>query len=514
MNAREHAPAFWTPILYDVAEALQSLEDPEARIDRVLALMRRFVPYDRSALLEAEPVLKRSISVTPDASTKERAELAERLRRLLELVSERPLEEGPKEARPRGLETVHLAVPIIELGETTGIVFAERSGAPFSEEHLAFLSVVAAQIGAYLAALRAERALRASDARFRALYELGIIGIAFMDGNGRITDTNETFAAIVARSRDDLRAGAVSWSGVSPPDERARDRKAIREAIERGASPPYEKTIRRGEDRGPGTVLAGVARLESADSIAGFVVDISDQKRFETERAGLLEERAFLEMFIGMLGHDLRSPLNAIKMGAERLRIAEGDRIEKTTTRILASTERMGRMVRQLLDLTRIRLAGGMPLELRRVDLEQVCRRVIDELEGAIPDASIHLEVTGDTTGAWDGDRLLQVVSNLVANAVQHAPEKQGIRIGLTGTEEAVELTVHNVGVIPEELLEAVFEPFRRARMGVRHEGLGLGLFITKHIVEAHGGSIEVASSEAEGTIFTVRLPRKPPRSS
>lgn len=510
------APVSWTPILYDVAHAFESVEDAESRIDRVLALMHRFVPYERCALLEAAPVLGRHISVAPgEVPRLERDALAARLGKLLELVSERPFEEMQAASVPHASGRAHLAVPIIALGETTGIVFVERADGTYEESHLAFLSVIAAQIGAYLAAVRADRDLRASEGRFRRVYESGMIGIAFMDASGTIAEANQEFASIVGRPNDGLRGRGVNWHDATPPEHLELDRAAVREAIERGACAPYEKMFVHDDGR-PVTVLAGAARLESRDSLVAFVLDISEHKRIATERADLLEKRVsdleFLEMFMGMLGHDLRNPLNAIRMSAELLQLTDGSRMGERADLILSSTDRMERMVDQLLDLTRIRLAGGMLVEPARVDLGEVCDRVIEELSAAHPDDAIHLEVSGDVAGEWDGDRLLQVVSNLLANAIQHARgAARSVTVGVTGMDDSVELVTHNPGAIPADLLPVLFDPFRGSQSEGRRKGLGLGLFITKHIVEAHGGSIDVDSSEPRGTTFVVRLPRQTP---
>lgn len=510
MSPHDVAPVFWTPILYDVAHALESVEAPEIRIDRVLALMRRFVPYDRCALLEANPVLRRTVSVAPDMSAEERDALAGRLVHMLELLSEEDLESMRRLAAPR-LAQHHLAVPIIGLGETTGIILVERSASAYDESHLAFLSVIAAQIGAYLAAVRADRELRASEARFRGLYESGIIGITFMDAVGTLTEANQTFADMVGRSRAELRSGVVNWHDMTPPEHLELDRAAIQDAVKRGSCMTYEKRIVRKDGR-PVTVVAGAARLDSPDSLVAFALDISDQKRIETERAGLLEAREsdlqLLEMFVGMLGHDLRNPLHAIRMSAQLLRLGGGERPEDTINRILSSTERMSRLVEQLLDLTRIRLAGGMPVDPKPVDLGEICGRVMDELTAAHPDAKIHFEVRGDVTGRWDADRLLQGVSNLLANAIENARGSRQITLRVSGTDRAVAFVIHNPGAIPEDLLPVLFDPFRGTQAPGVRKGLGLGLFITKHIVEAHGGSMEVESAEPRGTTFRICLPR------
>jgi signal transduction histidine kinase len=219
------------------------------------------------------------------------------------------------------------------------------------------------------------------------------------------------------------------------------------------------------------------------------------------------------EMFAGMLGHDLRNPLSAITTGANYIaRLNSGPKATRAATRILASAERMARMIEQLLDFTQIRVGGGLPLQPIRLDLEEVCCRVKDELEAANPDRSIIVEVTGDVAGEWDHDRLLQVFANLVGNAIHHGGPGTPVSIRCDGSDRAfVSIQVHNEGVVPSEVLPVLFEPFRGNARYQRTTGLGLGLFITQQIVSAHGASINVVSDPATGTTFHLRLPRTTP---
>jgi signal transduction histidine kinase len=167
-------------------------------------------------------------------------------------------------------------------------------------------------------------------------------------------------------------------------------------------------------------------------------------------------------------------------------------------------------MIDQLLDFTRLRVGAGIPIERKRCELEPLLRQAIDELEHARPAAQITIDSAGDTSGTWDADRLLQVFSNLVANSVQHGSPSEPARVSVDGSDGAsVRVRVHNLGAIPEPLLPRLFEPMAAGeRRRDRSQGLGLGLFISREIVKAHGGSIEVQSSEADGTAFTVVLPR------
>jgi signal transduction histidine kinase len=175
----------------------------------------------------------------------------------------------------------------------------------------------------------------------------------------------------------------------------------------------------------------------------------------------------------------------------------------------------MARMISQLLDFTRIRLGGGLPLERTRVDLADLSRAIIDELE-PVYGCPLRLDCRGDVSGKWDRDRLSQMISNLAANACQHGTEGLPIDVILDGSQpDTVRLEVWNEGVVPPALLPFVFEPLRQAGdtgpRGGPSSGLGLGLYITQQIALAHGGTIHVESEASSGTRFVVVLPREEP---
>jgi signal transduction histidine kinase len=218
----------------------------------------------------------------------------------------------------------------------------------------------------------------------------------------------------------------------------------------------------------------------------------------------------FRDQFIGVLSHDLRNPLGAITASAALLALPEDnpERRGRVVTRIMNSAQRMERMIGDLLDLTRTRLGGSLPLKRRPANLQQVCEEAMMEIHAGQPDALLRLDVRGDLRGEWDADRLEQVVSNLLGNAIQHG---HGTPIILTGREQgnSVTLTVHNGGPpIPSEVLPYVFEPLARGRAEGASHSIGLGLFIARAIVAAHGGHIQVSSSADTGTTFTISLPK------
>jgi signal transduction histidine kinase len=227
----------------------------------------------------------------------------------------------------------------------------------------------------------------------------------------------------------------------------------------------------------------------------------------ETE---LREIAAFRERLIGVIGHDLRNPLNAILMAASLLVGADhlNDTEAQLATRIIDSGRRMKRMISQLAEFTRARLGGEFPLELAVVDLGLVCEQVAAELRlGA--GANVDVVAEGDTRGRWDGDRLAEVISNIAGNAVEHAAPGTAILIEARGAGPDVTVAVTNRGeTIPPELLPVVFDPFRRAPSRARSgDHLGLGLYIAYEIARAHGGTLGATSAEGV-TTFTMRLPR------
>jgi signal transduction histidine kinase len=221
------------------------------------------------------------------------------------------------------------------------------------------------------------------------------------------------------------------------------------------------------------------------------------------------------ELFVGMLGHDLRTPLSAI-VNTARLMLARGTLSSadaKAASNIVSSSEHIKQMLSDLLDITATRLGGSLFIEPESTDLGSMCQQVIAEVQAAYPEHPVVLSLTGDLTGTWDAGRLSQVVSNLVQNALEHGAKHRPVAVSVIGENGDVVLTVHNEGPpIPRSAQQRMFEPMVKAQdiTGGQQTspGLGLGLYIARSIVHAHRGSIDVESSESTGTTFTVRLPK------
>jgi len=221
------------------------------------------------------------------------------------------------------------------------------------------------------------------------------------------------------------------------------------------------------------------------------------------------------DLFMGILSHDLRNPLNVISMSAQMLlgMGAVNERQTILTKQICESTSRITQIVNDLLDVTRARFGSGLPVIRAPMDMGFVSRQLVHEMQAAYPARTILLETSGDLQGEWDKARIGQVLSNLMGNAVQYSFKESSIDVMVKGGLEEVVLSVHNQGVpIPPEKFGTLFVSLTRA---VTDEGdhpmevnLGLGLYITEEIVVSHGGTIDVTSSKEDGTTFTARFPR------
>jgi signal transduction histidine kinase len=221
----------------------------------------------------------------------------------------------------------------------------------------------------------------------------------------------------------------------------------------------------------------------------------------------------YRDQFIGVLGHDLRTPLGAITSGASLLTMPTCDDAQRARVgaMILTSARRMADMIADLMDLTRFRLGAGVLVDRAPADLGDICQSVVLEVRALHPSAVILYDRVGELRGSWDGSRLAQVAANLIGNALEHGTPGAPIHVTATGLPEHASLRVHNTGAtIPLARRAAIFEPMVRYTCPGEQTGggIGLGLFIVRSIVLAHGGTVEMTSSDADGTTFEVVLPR------
>ncbi len=252
--------------------------------------------------------------------------------------------------------------------------------------------------------------------------------------------------------------------------------------------------------------------LEDLGRRAGLAIEAAQlYERAETERARAEQATLLRERLIAVLGHDLRNPLAAIQTSAVSL-LRRGELNPKDgalVQRMLGSADRMGRMISQLLDFSLLRQGHSLPLRLRDVDLAEICRTAAEELRLVNPQHTFILELEDPAPISGDGDRLYEVLSNLIGNAVQHGRAEGTVTVSLVRETRDFVIDVHNQGgAIPNDRHEIIFDPYQRA--GAREGGrsIGLGLYIAREIIREHGGRLEVRSPERDGTTFRVILPQ------
>lgn len=359
-----------------------------------------------------------------------------------------------------------------------------------------------------------------SEERFRLMVE-GVrdYAIFMLDPRGFVTTWNAGAEVIKGYRREEIIGRHFSCFYSQTEVGAGKCERELATAVREGRFEEEGWRVRKDGSRFWASVVLTAIR-DAQGQLRGFAKvtrDLSERRRSEDELAAEARRRLeaesqtrFAEMFVGILGHDLRNPLNAISMGINLIK-RRGTADARTLDRILHSSVRMSNMVDQLLDLTRTRLAGGIPIERRPTGLRAVVAAAIEELQLVHRDRNIRFEQGPEIDGFWDVDRLAQVVSNLVGNALEHGDHDRPVTVRLSeADDDAVRLTVHSFGPpIPPEVLPVIFDAYRRH--GARNEqskGLGLGLFITQQIVMAHGGRLDCRSTDEEGTTMIVSLPR------
>ena len=395
------------------------------------------------------------------------------------------------------------------LGQTANVTLVERPARPAT-----LVSVIRSALRArrrqyeardhLLALARSEAALRESEERYRQLVEPNIIGILSANSE-RVLDANDAFLHMIGYTREDLEAGDIRWRGMTPPEYLPMDDHAIQELMATGRATPFQKEyVRKDGTRVP--ILIGASLLQREPlRWACFVQDVTDRKVAEQAR----------EDFVRAISHDLNQPVTVIGGQAQLLqrlhaRNSSDPRIPEGLGAIRASADRLAAMLRDL--------AGSLSLEAGQT----LMRRQPVDLSGLLSDLVTTAVAVGDRNRVGlkapstvplvmaDPMQLQRVVVNLLTNALKYSPPETNVVVAAeTGNGEAVVSVSDRGAGIPPEDIRRVFHRYYRSRRGHtdKTEGLGLGLYIARLIVEAHGGRIWVESEVGKGSTFSFTLP-------
>ncbi len=402
-----------------------------------------------------------------------------------------------------------MVTPLVSRAQLTGIisfVYTNESGRRYGNEDPTLATEVALHAANALENARLMTELKASEMRFHVALAGARTVVFEQDASLRYTWFYDPLA-----QEDHDRKTPDQWL---TSDEAAVLAATKLRVLEQGESVTEERdfTFGKNERRHYREAIEPVRdRAGKIVGIIGAATDITEQKAMLRR---LTDDVSFRERMMGVLGHDLRNPLNAITLSTDLLLRRGGCSPEdrKQLGHVRRAANRMTEMIETLLDFTRLRF-GAFPLSFRPVDLGEIVRGVVDEVHAGIPDRPIELRTRGTLRGNWDPARMSQAITNLVSNAIAYGEPGTTVTVDVEGDDHDATVTVNNIGLpIPPAFMAVIFEPFRRDVPQDRSpHGLGLGLYIVEQIVLAHGGGIRVESNAQEGTTFTMRLPLAPP---
>ncbi|GLV61102.1 hypothetical protein KDH_79190 [Dictyobacter sp. S3.2.2.5] len=351
---------------------------------------------------------------------------------------------------------------------------------------------------------RIEEALRQSQEQANVLMSSSIIGINISEGE-QIVSANDTFLRMTGYTRDDLRNGKINWMHMTPPEYVDRTRQAHRELDTQPAMTPYEKEYIC-KDGSHLPVIVGRVTLPCNPSQGiAFVLDNTARKELERRK----------DDFINMASHELGNPLTAVKMQLSLMRrqlTRQGLQVPVSAFSLMETQLNIiSRLIDELLDVSRIQ-NGKLEYRREMVDIDELLHEIIDTLQQINPDHTIRVSGTATIRLMSDRDRLGQVFTNLISNAIKYSPNAETVEIDLDASSETITIRVHDHGLgIPREQCDKIFERFYRVST-LRQKsipGLGMGLYIVAEIVKHYGGVISVDSEIGKGSTFTVTLPIK-----
>jgi len=353
---------------------------------------------------------------------------------------------------------------------------------------------------------RTEEALRQSQAHVRALMDSKLIGIVANEREREaLVEANEAFLQMSGYTQEDVRSRMLTRARLTPPEDAPLFERALQELAAHGQSTPFETELVCNDGSRLPILVGGVLFQDAPHQIVSFVLDNSARKELERRK----------DAFIGMASHELRNPLTALKLQTtllQRQLAKQGLQAwAPALSRMETQLTTISRLVEELLDVSKMQ-AGSLEYRQETVDLDASLQEIVDTMQQTHPSHTILVHGAVQASLMADRDRLGQVFTNLLENAIKYSPDAQTVEMDLSASPETVTIGIHDHGLgIPREQCDKIFERFYRAASPKQRAvpGLGMGLYIVAEIVKRHGGTITMDSEVGKGSTFMVTLPRK-----
>lgn len=373
---------------------------------------------------------------------------------------------------------------------------------------------------------RSESALHYCKTRFRRISDSNMVGVLFWDTQGQITEANDALLNMIGYSREDIQHGRLNWIKLTPPEYRDRDYQAYQELLSGKVVPPYEKQYMCKDGSRKDVLIANTLLETTSECGIACIVDITAFKQIEkqlTEAKNRAEtENLKKNQFLSLMSHELRTPLNTIIGYADMLSSGLGGNLsekqEKYIQNILVSSRNLLNMINDILDLTKVEV-GHVEIQPERVELASL----IQDLQGTFQKSAWDKGVTlffqvesGLNEIFADPLRLRQICMNLLNNAIKFNRQDGWIIFKVQKNHDGswIIFEIEDSGIgIPQEKISELFKPFYQvdADSSRQYQGTGLGLTLSKYLIELHGGCISVKSEVGQGSTFTFRLPNSAP---
>lgn len=354
-----------------------------------------------------------------------------------------------------------------------------------------------------------EAALRRSEANYRTLFDSNMIGLALTDIDGQVWEANDAYLHMLGYTQEDLARGAVRWDVVTPPEYRERGQEATRQMLATGKCQPYEKEYLHKDGQHVPVVIGRALLGEEGTKVITFCLDITERKALDQRK----------DEFISIASHELKTPLTSLKTLIQflqrRLKKEGNLRLESDDLTLMeAQVATSTRLIDDLLNVSKMQL-GKFSYDDALINLDETIRVIVEMLQPSLPSHTLHLYGSTHQYIRCDRQRLEQVLTNLITNAVKYSPQTDKVDITLTQSKVCACIQVRDYGIgIPQAYRDSIFERFNRGAYGKSEHafpGLGMGLYITREIVTHYGGEITVESEEGKGATFSVTLPLQRP---